>query len=540
MTWRLAGYTEIGRIGSGATGTVVSARHEPTGTFVAIKFLSARKYGRSTPSSWFRSQVKVLADIDSPNVVRLHEYIEGSRGGALVMELVDGVSLDELIARGPLEPQAALAVLRGSLRAFAATHAKDVLHRDFRPGNVQISRGGSVKVVDFGVVPPVDSMRPSVGTPLYQAPELWDRQPADARTDIYAATATFVECLTGKPPFPPANTMAEMRTAHEEGPIPVDDIPEPLRDLVTRGLAKDPANRPADAVSFLKSVEHVAAMRYGSDWERAGEAALVRRLVPLVPPPSGAPEMTTRRAAAAVVGSTLATRLLAGAAMAAAIVIAVSSGIDATGSSINTTSADQPEFAVVLPGASSGGPSGSPTAIPTLLIIPTPGVTLTAPPVRTTGPPRGGGVVIPVPAPPPPTHTVKPTGTTKPPGGGTTPPPTTVIPTTNPPPTDTTTPTPVPPVIQSATFDSMTSDGTNITFSFDVTASAGDGTTPIVVSLSENGGGAFFSQTFDVPGGTNTFSGTATAVPTYLCTDGVVLAISSDIGGLSGSLPTGC
>jgi serine/threonine-protein kinase len=226
--------------------------------------------------------------------------------------------------------------------------------------------------------------------------------------------------------------MAELRTAHAEAPIPVADIPEPLHDLVSRGLAKDPANRPADAATFLRSVEHVANMRYGSDWERAGESMLLRRLAPLVAPPGRDVEVKKKRPITSLLGSSLVTRLLVGAAAAAAIVVLVDAGVAAAGPAGNNTGGEDPGFAVVLPNAGTDGSPGAPTAMPTLLIIPTPGVTLIAPPARS-----GGGGIIPVgtgrptPIGPP---TIPPTKPTK---GGPTP---TGNPTPTTPPTTPTTP----------------------------------------------------------------------------------------------------
>ncbi|HKE66675.1 MAG TPA: serine/threonine-protein kinase [Micromonosporaceae bacterium] len=515
MTWRLPDYTEIGRLGSGATGTVVSAKHDPTGTFVAIKFLSAGRRGRSVPSDWFRGQVKLLTEIDNTNVARLYEYVEGPKGGALVSELVDGVSLSEIIARGVIEPLASLAVLRGSLRGLAAAHRKGVLHRDFRPANVQVTLAGSPKVVDFGVVPPVESMHPGAGTPLYQAPELWDRNPAGTRSDVYAAAAAFFECLTGHPPFPPAATMAEMRAAHEHGDIPLDEVPEQIRDLVARGLAKDPAERPVDAAAYLASVEQVAAQRFGSDWLRAGEAALARRISAIVPLQPRPAEVKQSRTASAV-GSALATRLLVGAALVVAIIVGISAGLSAGGKSVNTAS-DQPEFAVVLPnGTTTGGTSTAPTGIPTLLIIPTPGVTLTAPPARTTAP---GGHGTPVPIQPPPTHTTHPTG--NPTGNPTTAPPTT--PTT--PPTETT-PPPSQAAVIGAHLTDFSYDGANAIFDIVVTT---DGTGPVSIGVSVTGGDAPVGTSVDKSGQTSYDIGGQLAVSLATCTTSTtILTISTN------------
>ncbi len=399
-----------------------------------------------------------------------------------------------------------------------------------------------MKIVDFGVVPPVDSMRPGAGTPLYQAPELWDRKPADARTDFYAATATFVECLTGRPPYPPAKTMAELRTEHEEAPIPVADIPEPLRDLVSRGLAKDPADRPADAAAFLQSVEHVANMRYGSDWERAGESMLLRRLVPLIAPPGRDIEVKKERPVTSLLGSSLITRVLVGAAAAAAIVMLVDSGIAAAGPAGNNTASNDPGFAVVLPNAAPGASSGVPTSIPTLLIIPTPGVTLTAPPARATGGPIAVGRPTPI-GPPaiPPTKPTKggptPTGNpTTPTGNPTTP---TSNPTT-PPTTPTTPPTTAPPAAPDLV--SFSSDGSTVGFSI-----SAPGLTAVTVTITQdtvaNPGLLVISHTYDVSGGSVSDAGIA--VPAFDCADTTAtLSISAspalDSGGAAKTIGISC
>src|SRR5215813_8588816 len=100
MAWRLPNFTEVGRLGGGATGTVVSARHDTIGTLVAIKYLSDPLRTSAGFMDQFRSEARLLADVDDPNVIRLYEYVETAEGAAMVMELVDGVSLSELIMQG--------------------------------------------------------------------------------------------------------------------------------------------------------------------------------------------------------------------------------------------------------------------------------------------------------------------------------------------------------------------------------------------------------------------------------------------------------
>jgi serine/threonine-protein kinase len=121
------------------------------------------------------------------------------------------------------------------------------------------------------------------------APEQLAGAPASPAADVYAATATFYECLTGLPPF--TGEPGELILKHRLDPVPLDPVPEPLRPLVTAGLAKDPAHRPADAITFVTELGTVAAGAYGPDWadrgrSHLGEAALLlAALWPSGPPP---------------------------------------------------------------------------------------------------------------------------------------------------------------------------------------------------------------------------------------------------------------
>src|ERR1700685_2317080 len=150
--WRVPGYTELKALGSGGFGEVVLARHDPTGTLVAIKYLRRNLLADAGFAGLFRAEATVLASLDDPNVVRLYEYAESPGGAAIVMELVDGVSLRDILARqGATTPEAALGVLEGSLLGLAAAHARGVVHRDYKPDNVLVDGDGTSKLTDFGI-----------------------------------------------------------------------------------------------------------------------------------------------------------------------------------------------------------------------------------------------------------------------------------------------------------------------------------------------------------------------------------------------------
>ncbi|MER7753688.1 serine/threonine-protein kinase [Kitasatospora sp. NPDC097643] len=283
--WELPDYLHERELGAGASGRVVLAHHRETGTPVAIKYLHDRV---GTPA--LRAEAEVLARIDSPHITRLYEYVEGAQGSAIVMELVDGIALRDLLrAEGATTPEAALVVLKGSLLGLAAAHGAGVVHRDYKPANVLVDATGVSKLVDFGIAVPSGDDRDVSGTPAYMPPEQWAGRPASPAGDVYAATVTFFECLTGARPYG-GTTIAELAVQHTEAPIPAELAPDPVRPLILAGLAKDPGARPDSATAFVRELEAVATADYGPAWEERGRLdllALLALLAPLLPGVTG-------------------------------------------------------------------------------------------------------------------------------------------------------------------------------------------------------------------------------------------------------------
>ncbi|WP_328876036.1 protein kinase [Streptomyces sp. NBC_00287] len=295
-TWAVPGYAESLELGAGASGRVVLAVHQETGVAVAVKYLSESLLTRPGFVYDFRAEARLLGGLESPYVTGLYEYVESPHGAAIVMELVDGVSLRTLLARhGPLDPEAALVILKGSLLGLADAHRIGVVHRDYKPENVLVVPDGSSKLVDFGIAVDSGTSAGVAGTPSYMSPEQWTGAPASPAADVYAATATFFECLTGHKPYSGDN-FAELALQHVEAPVPAEEAPEAVRALVRRGLAKDAAERPAQAEEFVTELEAVAGTAYGHDWEERGRgrlAALVALLPLLLPSAHSAPRTTT-------------------------------------------------------------------------------------------------------------------------------------------------------------------------------------------------------------------------------------------------------
>ncbi|MEV4111082.1 protein kinase [Nonomuraea sp. NPDC049695] len=284
--WGVPGYTEVRQLGEGAAGRVMLARRDRDGAEVAIKYLSDELRSDVAFVARFRHEARLLGTVQSKYHARLIDYVETGQGAAIVMELINGVSLREILrSEGPTGPEAALTVLKGSLQGLASAHAIGVVHRDFKPENVMVQGDGTSKLVDFGIAVRAGEGVSVAGTPPYMAPEQWSGgRPAPA-TDVYAATVVFFECLTGTRPFR-ASTIAALARQHQSAAPPVDEVPAPLQGLIERGLAKDPAERPRSAEAFLAELEAVAAEGYGRDWEERGRrrlAALAGLLALLFP-----------------------------------------------------------------------------------------------------------------------------------------------------------------------------------------------------------------------------------------------------------------
>lgn len=275
--WTVPGYSELGELGRGMSGKVVEAVQDSTGNAVAIKYLKPALV-RDQAFMWrFRTDAQALRQLRVPQIVQAFDYVErAGQGAALVMELVNGLSLRETIRRrGPIGSEAALAVLKDSLHGLAAAHGIGLFHRDYKPENVLIDTAGRSKLTDFGVPGWADERVQAGGPPPYMAPELWNGAPSSPATDIYAATAVFFECLTGRPPF--TGHIEELGWQHNTAAVPLDQVDAPLRSLVAHGMAKNPGGRPQSALAFAMELDAAATAAYGAGWEQRGRRLLAKR-----------------------------------------------------------------------------------------------------------------------------------------------------------------------------------------------------------------------------------------------------------------------
>ncbi|HZE33840.1 MAG TPA: serine/threonine-protein kinase [Actinoallomurus sp.] len=375
--WTVPGYRHVRPLGEGASGRVVLAVHEATNAPVAIKYLSDQLRSDEAFLSRFRTEARLMSELDDPNVVRFYEYVEGLDAAALVMELVDGVTLKDIIkSEGATGPEAALLVLKGSLLGLAAAHAARVVHRDYKPGNVLIGDDGRSRLADFGIAVRAGEEVTASGTPAYMAPEQWTVGAVSTATDVYAATAVFYECLTGERPYT-VKGLWELAAAHRTQPIPAERVPQPLRGLVSHGLAKNPADRPRSADAFLMELEEVALAAYGPGWEERGRvrlAALAALLAALFPMTGTEPAASTalaltrlgRRRLAMVSGALVAAVVAGGGggAVLAGVHHSIGAHSSATSSPAAKAAPSVPPLDSPTPSASPGDPTPPPDTTP--------------------------------------------------------------------------------------------------------------------------------------------------------------------------------
>ncbi len=282
-------------IGEGAFGCVYRGIDRRLARAVAVKVI---KPWWSEDPEWvrrFELETQLLARVDDPGIVRIFDVGHAPEGLYYVAELVDGESLASRLACGPMASWEAREVAEQLCRALAQAHAQSIVHRDVKPGNVLISALGAVKVGDFGVAHIADASNVGasttiVGTPRYMAPEQADGRPATPATDVYSVGVILYEMLAGRPPFL-GTSPAELALSHlQEPPPPLGSgVPEALRSIVDRALAKDPRDRYADAGAMAGALTAAREAPHGA--RRAASA----RSGEHVAPTWVAPRLTPRK-----------------------------------------------------------------------------------------------------------------------------------------------------------------------------------------------------------------------------------------------------
>jgi serine/threonine-protein kinase len=256
-------YRIVEKLGRGGMGTVYKAVDETLDREVAVKVLNS-DVDDSTLMARFRAEAKTVARLNHPQIATIYEIYRSDTDLLMVMELVRGETLDKLSARvGPLPIEQAATLIVQVLGALGHAHKSGIVHRDLKPANLMITESGTVKVMDFGIARVLGAEHLTMdgmlmGTPAYMAPEQVMGQDVDARTDLYSVGVVFYRLLTGCLPFQADTPIAIVRKQLADPPTPAHtyrpDLPEWCETILSRALAKEPAERFQSADEFRSAL----------------------------------------------------------------------------------------------------------------------------------------------------------------------------------------------------------------------------------------------------------------------------------------------
>ena len=273
-------YHVLGALGAGGMGEVYLAEDRELGRRVAIKLLGGWLRQDEERAKRFTQEARTLAALNHPNIVTVYsvEHVGGT--DFLTMELVEGPSLGERIAAGPMPLAEAIGIARQMAEALGTAHARGIVHRDLKPANVKITTDGKVKVLDFGLAKsaaPVGAGDASqqatvasgptiagtvLGTPSYMSPEQARGEPVDARADVWAFGCVLYEMLAGQQAFPGRTATDVLAAVIKDEPgwdaLP-PSTPPIVRDLVHRCLEKDAGRRLGDMAGVSAALAESAS-----------------------------------------------------------------------------------------------------------------------------------------------------------------------------------------------------------------------------------------------------------------------------------------
>ncbi len=279
---RLGERYELGEvIGRGGMAEVHEGQDLRLGRRVAVKILRPDLARDPSFQARFRREAQSAAALNHPNIVAVYdtgEDILGAVGGEpgtvvpyIVMEYVDGMTLRQLMSSGRrLLPERAMEIADGTLAALDYSHRHGIVHRDIKPANVMLTRGGDVKVMDFGIAraladagQTMTATSAVMGTAQYLSPEQARGELVDSRSDIYSTSCLVYELLTGRPPFTGDSPVSVVYQHVSEAPVPPSQldpsVPTPIDAIVLKGLAKRPEDRYQTAADMRADVERAIA-----------------------------------------------------------------------------------------------------------------------------------------------------------------------------------------------------------------------------------------------------------------------------------------
>ena len=262
-------YQVVGILGAGGMGKVYKVRNVISDRIEAMKVLLPDLVNEPDLADRFLREIKVQASLEHPNIAALHTAVREENQLLMLMEFVEGVTLDQRLKDGPLPVAEAVDYMRQVLAALEYAHARGVVHRDIKPANMMLTPVGVVKLMDFGIAKASADHKltmtgTTIGSLYYMSPEQIQGVTAlDARSDLYSVGVSLYELVTGKRPFDGDSQFAIMSAHLEKTPVPpitIDPrLPQLLNDVILMSVAKDPNARFQTAVAVRNALSNVFA-----------------------------------------------------------------------------------------------------------------------------------------------------------------------------------------------------------------------------------------------------------------------------------------
>lgn len=265
-------------LGSGAGGRVFAVEHLMTGRREALKVMLHGEPD-SPEAQRFLREAQLQARLDHPNIVKVHNAFREDSNLVIIMELIEGESLETRLSMGRLTLFEALDFARQALSALDYAHANGVTHRDIKPSNILIAPGGVLKLTDFGLAKTATDVKLTqtgalLGSPYYMSPEQVMTEPViDARSDIYSLGVVLYEMASGQRPFEDQTPFGLMLSHLERSPQGPPGVPQALGKVILRALAKTPEDRFQTAGAFRHAIDQALAAKSQRIWKRPAVGA---------------------------------------------------------------------------------------------------------------------------------------------------------------------------------------------------------------------------------------------------------------------------
>lgn len=260
-------YEILDSLGAGGMGRVYRVRNVISNRVEAMKVLQPSVTSEAGFAARSSAEIRTLASLDHPNIAELRTAFQLGNEQLMIMECVEGSTLDKRAREGALQPNEIIAISRQILSALSYAHSRGVIHRDIKPANVMITPHGVAKLMDLGIAKSAAEDRlkqpgSTVGSIYYISPEQVRGEAVDARSDVYSVGILLYELLAGRRPFEAETPYALLDQQLNKSPQPPIELnprlPQALNDLVLMAMAKDPAQRFQSADAFDRALKGIA------------------------------------------------------------------------------------------------------------------------------------------------------------------------------------------------------------------------------------------------------------------------------------------